>query len=90
MVVEADGTVSLPVATGVSLGPFWSPDGSRIAFQRSRWKTESGHAIYVADSDGRNVRRVASNASQVGGGPSWSPDGRLLAYVGMGGRLTER
>jgi Tol biopolymer transport system component len=53
-----------------------SPDGTRIAFDSDR---DGQRGVYVADVDGRNVRRVS------GGGfaaiPSWSPDGGTLAFV---------
>lgn len=53
-----------------------SPDGDRIAFDSDR---EGERAVYVADSDGRNVRRVSGPGFAAI--PSWSPDGRTLAYV---------
>lgn len=59
-----------------SLRPAWSPDGGKIAFQRS----DNGDAfqIYVIDADGTNVRRVsAGNVDDRH--PSWSPDGKTIA-----------
>jgi tricorn protease len=54
-------------------GPRFSPDGRRIAFQRSG---DPG-ALWVMDADGRNpIRLVQGNI----GGFSWSPDGRFIAY----------
>lgn len=53
-----------------------SPDGSRIAFDSDR---EGERAVYVADADGRSVRRVTGEGFAAV--PSWSPDGRRLAYV---------
>lgn len=53
-----------------------SPDGTQIAFDSDR---DGERAVYIADSNGHNVRRVS------GGGfaaiPSWSPDGQSLAFV---------
>jgi hypothetical protein len=53
-----------------------SPDGARVAFDSDR---DGERAVYVADSDGRNVRRVSGEGFAAV--PSWSPDGRSLAYV---------
>ena len=53
-----------------------SPDGERIAFDSDR---EGERAVYIADSDGRNVHRVSGPGFAAI--PSWSPDGRTLAYV---------
>lgn len=53
-----------------------SPDGSRIAFDSDR---DGERAVYVADADGRSVRRVTGEGFAAV--PSWSPDGRRLAYV---------
>ena len=53
-----------------------SPGGTMIAFDSDR---DGMRAVYVADADGRNARRIS------GGGyasvPSWSPDGQRLAFV---------
>jgi Tol biopolymer transport system component len=53
-----------------------SPDGSLIAFDSDR---EGTRAVYVADADGRNVRRVSGEGFAAV--PGWSPDGRRLAFV---------
>lgn len=50
--------------------PAWSPDGTRLAFQRD-------DGIYVTTGPGAE-QRVASAPSP--GSPSWSRDGSLLAY----------
>lgn len=53
-----------------------SPDGSRIAFDSDR---EGERAVYIADADGQNVRRVSGDGFAAV--PSWSPDGGTLAFV---------
>ena len=53
-----------------------SPDGTRIAFDSDR---EGTRAVYIADQDGHNVRRVSGDGFAAV--PSWSPDGTRLAFV---------
>lgn len=53
-----------------------SPDGTRIAFDSDR---DGERGVYIADADGRNVRRVTGEGFAAV--PSWSPDGRALAFV---------
>jgi hypothetical protein len=53
-----------------------SPDGTQIAFDSDR---DGERAVYVAEADGSNVRRISGDGFAAI--PSWSPDGRTLAYV---------
>lgn len=53
-----------------------SPDGRKIAFDSDR---DGVRAVYVADSNGQNVRRVTGPGFAAV--PSWSPDGETLAFV---------
>jgi hypothetical protein len=64
--MEPDGSDVKEIAAGQH--PQWSPDGQRIAFQRSAGE------IWVMDADGSNQAFVRD-----GFGHSWSPDGKLLA-----------
>lgn len=50
--------------------PSLAPNGSHVAF-------DSPSGLMVADSDGRNLRQIATR----GYCPSWSPDGSQLVYV---------
>ncbi|WP_369779854.1 protein kinase [Streptomyces sp. R33] len=55
--------------------PQWSPDRRSFAFTRS---TPEGTAVWTANADGSNARRITSIA---GGRVSWSPDGSQLAVL---------
>ena len=48
--------------------PYWSPDGSKIAYTVSCGEYANGCSLAIADADGSNVREFASGAS----GP-WHP-----------------
>jgi len=54
----------------------WSPNGSTIVCGN----TVDG-ALYVADANGENVRRLTPPSDDVLHSASWSPDGKRIAYV---------
>ena len=53
-----------------------SPDGAHVAFDSDR---DGERAVYVADANGRNLRRVSGEGFAAL--PNWSPDGKTLSYV---------
>lgn len=55
--------------------PSWSPDGSKIAFDRG------GEGVWVMDVDGSNQRQITN----AGWNPEWSPDGTRIAYASSRG-----
>jgi Tol biopolymer transport system component len=58
----------------------WSPDGSRIAYQRYR-SSESVDEIWVAQVDGSGEYLLAGGFSSIHGiGPVWSPSGDRIVY----------
>ena len=61
------------VALGV---PQWSPDGRTIVFVSSRGNPGLKFGLWLVDSDGSNLRRVATP----GLGPAWSQDSRWVYY----------
>jgi TolB protein len=66
-------------AGGTTGWPAWSPDGSKIAFATSR--DGASTEIYLADWNGKNMRRLTVGKS-VNNSPVWNPKtGRQLAFV---------
>lgn len=65
------------ITGGINTYPAWSPDGSQIAFRRMLGEMNS--EVFVANSDGGNVRNL-TNHPAFDGWPAWSPDGRELAF----------
>lgn len=53
-----------------------SPDGRRVAFDSDR---EGERAVYVANVDGSNIRRVSGTGYAAV--PTWSPAGDRLAFI---------
>jgi Tol biopolymer transport system component len=85
--VGSDGSDSRPLLTtdpgGKTHHPFWSPDGTRIAFDVYLPGDPSAIEIWVADADGSDAARLAAcelPCLQLAY-PTWSPDGTQLALM---------
>jgi TolB protein len=78
--VAAGGGPTRPLVTSGQdeANPSWSPDGERVAFQRS---VRGVVTIWVARADGSRPRRLGDGAD-----PAFSPDGARLAFVAQTGR----
>lgn len=65
--------------------PIWSPDGNNILFKSITERRS--HAIYVADSSGRNEKLIYEEDSPVEKATvdavSWSPDGSRIAFASL-------
>jgi TolB protein len=76
--LELNRAVTFPRFGGTNVSPAWAPDGNRIAFSSS----QSGDPeIYVADSYGRNLKRLTTSPGP-DVSPSWNPKtGAQIAFV---------
>ncbi len=79
MVMDADGTdvTNLTNNAATDWFPFWSPDGTRIAFQTDR---DGVGEIFAMASDGSDPTNLTNNPN-LDGWASWSPDGEKIAFV---------
>lgn len=82
--VNANGSDLQQLTTGADFYPSWSPDGTKIAFQRgaepmpgARTQPQgAGSLIYIMDANGDNETLVANGYQ-----PSWTADGTRLIFV---------
>ena len=86
-VANADGSGLRRVTSGpgVDCAPAWSPDGRKIAFQRSLVRREGDRVvgydfdIYVINANSSEERNLTGDAVSAGS-PLWSPDGRKIVF----------
>jgi Tol biopolymer transport system component len=74
--MNADGSGATAVTTGYAESPVWSPDGTKIAFDRN-------NDIYVVNADGSGEYSVTGPPLHPSGGEglaAWSADGKEIAY----------
>ena len=85
-VINADGsgqTVLTPGGSNLDNNPQYSPDGSKIAFDRYIIGNGGAINIFVMNANGTNPVAVTSSAPNniLNSDPTWSPDGAKLAFV---------
>jgi Tol biopolymer transport system component len=85
--VEAEGSGQRKVLDS-AFQPRWSPDGSKLLFQRYNSNPDRATlGVYLASSDGTGVRQLvrATLWGSERAPPAWSPTGRTIVYgAGMG------
>ena len=75
---------------GLAIGPWFTNDGTKFAYERADTPLTTLRAIYVADADGSNVHEIQAPATTL----RWfefSPDGQTLYLMTKtGDRVTGR
>jgi hypothetical protein len=85
-VSNADGSGSVAVSpasndAGFIDGPWWSNDGTRLAFGYAT-TPDAAEDIYVVNRDGSGLRDLTNTPTLYEDFASWSPDGTRLAVTG--------
>jgi Tol biopolymer transport system component len=82
-VVNADGSGAQQLSDNNPVNhdvkPDWSPDSTKIVFERDNQGYDFQATVVTMDADGSNVQPLVS-----GNDPAWSPDGTKIVYAGLG------
>ncbi|WP_205696022.1 PD40 domain-containing protein [Conexibacter sp. SYSU D00693] len=90
-VMDADGANPRNLTAGSGRwesAPSWSPDGTRLAFERAELPgnpeddpaVEASGEIWTMAVDGSDQRRLTTNGAKEEG-PAWSPEGTRIAFT---------
>lgn len=86
VISNADGSnpvaVSPPAPAALLTGPWWSSDGSKLAFAYSPTGASFGD-VYTVNRDGSGLRNVTNTPDISEEFASWSADGSKLAITGQ-------
>jgi dipeptidyl aminopeptidase/acylaminoacyl peptidase len=68
--------------------PYWSPDGTRLAFVAKDTETKKPQ-IYVMPMDGGDATRITDNKQGIDT-YAWNPDGKQIAFIAQDPPLNEK
>jgi TolB protein len=86
MAPDGSNQTRLTYRRGWDEGPEWSPDGSRIAFDKTDSAlSEPANGIFVMMADGSGLTRLTRNRPGSDRAPTWSPDGTQIAFAAIRG-----
>jgi len=83
---DPDGHRARLTHSGRDIYPTWSPDGTKIAFERGFGRQGASH-LFVMNADGSAVHQVGDIAT-ASGGPSWMPDGDEIVFDDIKGGIS--
>ncbi len=85
-VMRRDGSEfhEVPVPSGNSHSPSFSPDGEEVAFVYSRGEYGEARELWRAGIDGEGAHELAPGPDAE---PEWSPDGNRIAFIRTGDGL---
>jgi TolB protein len=83
--MDADGKNATEVVKGHAMSGAYSPDGKRLVYVASPDGPRSRPAIFIADADGKNARRLTHEEKAVDAYPRWSADGRHIYFTRLTG-----
>jgi TolB protein len=90
--MQADGSHPLqlthpPLPTSFADdGPAWSPDGTRLVFERNHLMGQSyeDQALFVINRDGTGLKQVTAWGQLEAGNAHWSPDSQRILFQSFG------
>ena len=92
-VMNADGSNQVNLTPDSEWQHFnadWSPDGTRIVYDRFQWETRLTESeVYVMDADGSNKINLTNSPNTKDAEPDWSPDGSKIAFASDRGEGTD-
>jgi Tol biopolymer transport system component/predicted small lipoprotein YifL len=67
-------------------GPSWSPDGTRLVFERNHvtGQTYDDQALFVINRDGTGLKQLTAWGELKAGNAHWSPDGQRIVFQSFG------
>ena len=77
MKADGSGLYQASNLSGYDNTPYWSPDGSQIAFISEH---TGDLEIFVMNADGTDKRKLTRNRRYQDSSPAWSPDGSQLVF----------
>ncbi len=80
-----DGRGMRRLTPGQDEAPTWSPNGTRLAFSRTRNQGRS-YEIYVVSATGARPHAITRGGGSAPS-PSWAPNGSLILFSASGGRF---